>query len=430
MKQLHTYSMELKEETKGTATHDLPNRSDLIQRAHHLLDDEHIVTFKITNLSVINERFGYDNGDQLLNKFSQFLQSESITKLSNAECYRMGVGIWAIVFSSNLMSKQLLKRCTDLAELAENVSEQLYDASIVAAICLDISGGLISQRDFRQCSGDQIVVKLVMARRLAVNSKRYICNAQELLVEEKSRQDKLHWMSIARHAILDNHVEPYFQPIVHACSHRLHGYESLMRISNREGVYSPSRFLTSVEGTLLYNKLSRKMIQRTFDVMKDRQEHFSINLTYQDFVDDQTVRLLETVLSHINDLSRVSFEIVETDQIHDFKRIIDMCEHYRRLGVSIVIDDFGVGYSDIYRIIQLKPDTIKLDGSLIKYLDIDKRQRKITKQIIKLCHVFEAKTVAEYVHNNEVCRIAEDFGIDYLQGYYFSEPVGFHQLSA
>lgn len=430
MKQLHTHSMELKENKQGKLIKHSPDRADLIRRAHQLADNEHIATFKITNLSVINEKFGYFNGDQLLNKFSQFLLTESTKQLSSVECFRMGVGIWAIVFSSNLSSEKILTCCSDIAEQAENVSEKLYDDSCIGAICLDISGGLISKRDFRQSSGDEIVVKVVMARRLAMNSKRYLCNAQELMIEEKSRQDKLHWMGVARHAIIDNQVQPYFQPIVTAHHHQLHSYESLMRISNGDSVYPPARFLPAVEGTLLYNKLSRKMIQQTFEIMKDSSANFSINLSDQDFMDDQTLLLLEEMLGKINDLSRVSFEIVETEKIRDFKRITEVCNHYRQLGVSIVIDDFGVGYSDINRIIQLKPDIIKLDGSLIKFLDVDKRQQKITKQIIKLCHIFEARTVAEYVHNEAICRIVEDSGVDYMQGYYFSKPMTLNKLSA
>ena len=65
---------------------------------------------------------------------------------------------------------------------------------------------------------------------------------------------------------------------------------------------------------------------------------------------------------------------------------------------------------------------IKLDGSLIRYIDKDQKQRKIASQLVRLCQVFNAKTVAEFVHNKEVCDIAQDMGVDYLQGYYLGEP--------
>lgn len=86
------------------------------------------------------------------------------------------------------------------------------------------------------------------------------------------------------------------------------------------------------------------------------------------------------------------------------------------------MDDFGSGYSNIDEIIRLEPDVIKLDGSLIKTIDKDHKQRQITGQLVKLCQVLNAKTVAEFVHNQEVCNIAESIGVDYLQGFYLAEP--------
>ena len=90
--------------------------------------------------------------------------------------------------------------------------------------------------------------------------------------------------------------------------------------------------------------------------------------------------------------------------------------------MKLLVDDFGSGYSNIDEIIRLEPDIIKLDGSLIKTVDKDLKQRKITGQLIKLCQVINAQTVAEFVHNQEVCTIAEDLGVDYLQGFYLAEP--------
>ncbi|MDN3684134.1 EAL domain-containing protein [Vibrio sinaloensis] len=78
---------------------------------------------------------------------------------------------------------------------------------------------------------------------------------------------------------------------------------------------------------------------------------------------------------------------------------------------------FGSGYSNIDEIIRLEPDVIKLDGSLIKTIDVDHKQRQITNQLVQLCRALNAQTVAEFVHNQQVCQIAEDLGVDYLQGF-------------
>ncbi|EKO3888332.1 EAL domain-containing protein, partial [Vibrio metschnikovii] len=74
-----------------------------------------------------------------------------------------------------------------------------------------------------------------------------------------------------------------------------------------------------------------------------------------------------------------------------------------------------------------EPQVIKLDGSLICNIDQDIKQRKIAQQLIKLCQVLNAKTVAEFVHNQTVCQISEDMGVDYLQGFYLGQPVRLRQ---
>ena len=198
--------------------------------------------------------------------------------------------------------------------------------------------------------------------------------------------------------------------------------ECLVRIKEGDQIIPPGKFLPVIEGTHMYTRLSRQMISRTFELMKERSEAFSINLSPQDMMSDNTIRLLEKHLITMGTPQRVGLEVLETEQIKDYGRMIEVCDHLRTLGARIIVDDFGSGYSNIDEIIKLEPQIIKIDGSLIRNIDTDERQRKIAQTMVQLCHVFGAKTVAEFVHNEQVCTIAEDMGVDYLQGYYLGRP--------
>ena len=156
--------------------------------------------------------------------------------------------------------------------------------------------------------------------------------------------------------------------------------------------------------------------------MSQRTDSFSINLSPQDFSNEKTILHLEQAIKKISHPQRIGLEVLETEQIQDYGRLIEVCNHFRDLGVNIIVDDFGSGYSNIDEILKLEPQVIKLDGSLIRNIDKDKKQRKIAQQLVSLCQILNAKTVAEFVHNEQVCRIAEDMGVDYLQGYYFGQP--------
>ncbi|MEJ6109502.1 EAL domain-containing protein, partial [Aliivibrio salmonicida] len=230
------------------------------------------------------------------------------------------------------------------------------------------------------------------------------------------------WLTCVNRAISKKSVLVYGQPIFKANSHEQASTECLMRIREGDQVFSPGQFLPAVEGTHLYTRLSREMISCTFDIMQSNHMDFSINLSPQDLMSDRTLDLLESSIIRLDNPFRVGFEVLETEQIQDYGRMIEVCNHFRRLGARIIIDDFGSGYSNIDEVMKLEPQVIKLDGSLIKNVHQDKRQRLISQQMVQLCHALDAKVVAEFVHNQEVCSIVEQMGVDYLQGYFLGEP--------
>lgn len=133
---------------------------------------------------------------------------------------------------------------------------------------------------------------------------------------------------------------------------------------------------------------------------------------------ERTLLNLEEAIKSLPDPSRVGLEVLETEQIKDYGHMIEVCNHFRSLGASIIVDDFGSGYSNIDEIVKLEPQVIKLDGSLIRNIDQDVKQRRIAQQLVQLCQVLNAKTVAEFVHNDDVRRISEEMGVDYLQGFH------------
>ena len=81
--------------------------------------------------------------------------------------------------------------------------------------------------------------------------------------------------------------------------------------------------------------------------MADKQSPFSINLSPQDLLSDKTLEILEAAISGMNDPTRLGLEVLESEQIKDYGRMIEVCDHFRSLGARIIVDDFGAGYSNI-----------------------------------------------------------------------------------
>lgn len=401
----------------------LLNRSVLKERLSEIRLNEHLITMKLNNFPQINEKYGYDIGDQLLMDISRYCES-LLQKALGRYCtlYSIGTGEWAAVFSSDLTGVALKKKISEFAEQIEHVNFDPANRPELGHLSVAVSVGVTSRRDYPNISPDRVLLKSIEARRFATKHNRHVFSAKQLEKENDNRQSQLEWLSCVSRAVLNDSVVTFAQPILEAHSHKEIAVECLVRIRDEGKIISPGQFLPIIEGTHLYTRLSRQMIKHTFSVMKNKTIPFSINLSPQDLMNDKTILLLERCLLAIKDPSRVGLEVLETEQIHDYGRMIEVCNHLRSLGARIIIDDFGSGYSNIDEIIKLEPQIVKIDGSLIRSIDTDQRQRKVAQTLIQLCEVLGAKTVAEFVHNEAVCIVAEDLGVDYLQGFYLGKP--------
>ncbi|KJY81629.1 diguanylate cyclase [Vibrio galatheae] len=403
----------------------LKNRIALQERLKTIKVDEHVVTLKLSNFHQINEKYGYQVADELIRDISDYLvhhfvelrwvsQTEPLYYISTAE--------WAFVFCSELPSHTIQQELSQLSDTIEHINFEPYGLPEVDYLSVSICGGIASQRDFSQVSGDELLLKSIDARRIGKARNTHLFNAKDCAVSAIEQQDKLDLMGIVSRAILNKRIITYSQPIFAAHTREQVSQECLVRIEDEGEIISPGRFLPIIEGTHLYTRLSRHMFESTIGYMSDKQAPFSINLSPQDMLSDKTLYLLEQAVAKMNDPFRLGIEVLESERLKDFGRMAEICRHFKQMGVRLLVDDFGSGYSNIDEIIRLEPDVIKLDGSLIKTIDRDPKQRQITGQLVKLCQVLNAKTVAEFVHNQEVCNIAESLGIDYLQGFYLAEP--------
>ncbi|MEZ9403735.1 EAL domain-containing protein [Vibrio cyclitrophicus] len=401
----------------------LPNRSVLREALSTMSFDSHLLTLKVTTFGQINEKYGYRVGDKLLHDLSEYLQ-KALLKFFDESCqlYSIGIGEWAVVFDSWASQEQIHQRFSEFADQTEHVNFEPMGLPDIDYLSVSVCAGVASRRDFPTTSIDDLLLKAIEARRSAVSQNKHLVSAKALIQLEKHRQEQLGWLSCVSRAVLNQNIVACSQPIVSAHSHQVESYECLVRIEEDGQLIAPGKFLPIIEGTHLYTRLSRQMITRTFDFMSQRTDSFSINLAPQDFSNEKTILHLEQAIKKISHPQRIGLEVLETEQIQDYGRLIEVCNHFRDLGVNIIVDDFGSGYSNIDEILKLEPQVIKLDGSLIRNIDKDKKQRKIAQQLVSLCHILNAKTVAEFVHNEQVCRIAEDMGVDYLQGYHFGEP--------
>jgi EAL domain-containing protein (putative c-di-GMP-specific phosphodiesterase class I) len=179
----------------------------------------------------------------------------------------------------------------------------------------------------------------------------------------------------------------------------------------------------------LYHKITKEIFHHTFNDFRNISDEFSINLSYIDIINQTTNQFIFKMLDlHPNIAKRLTIEFLETENIMDYEFLIQFTEQLRKYGTKVALDDFGSGYSNWNNILKLKPDYIKIDGSLIQNLLNNQNNINIIKLIVEFSKINNIKTVAEFVDNEELAKLIIELGIDYSQGYLYAQTKEKHLI--
>jgi diguanylate cyclase (GGDEF)-like protein len=248
----------------------------------------------------------------------------------------------------------------------------------------------------------------------------YDCNDEEI---EKS-QEEIRWLNRTKYMIKNNQIEAYYQPILDLKTNKIVKYEILARAVYDGKVYSPYNFIGLAEKLGLIDSVTRIMINKSFDFLKDKDISFSINITKRDLLDESFCDFFIEKLNlyHINP-SRITLEVLEniTVGIHQSK-ILNNLTKLKDIGCKIAIDDFGIENSNFSRLVDFKFDFIKLDAIFIKNIFVNKNDQTVVSAIVSMAKALGIQTIAEYVESEDILNVLKDKGVDMVQGYLIGEP--------
>ena len=169
--------------------------------------------------------------------------------------------------------------------------------------------------------------------------------------------------------------------------------------------------------------ISLRSLHQSFRTAQAHPYHFSVNLTAADVAStEDRERIFQLLREHPDPARRITFEILESEEIQDYDTIQEFISQAKRYGCRIAIDDFGSGYSNFEKILKMDIDTLKIDGSLIMRIDHDLHSELIVKTILDFTRYAGIETVAEYVHSRSVLEKVRSLGIDYVQGFFIGKP--------
>ncbi len=243
-------------------------------------------------------------------------------------------------------------------------------------------------------------------------------------------------MSLVQHKldiddIINNEsIAMHFQPVVSVKKKTIIGFEALCRGIDVETnvIISPHTLFHLAkdrEMTLEFDRLCRKKALESYRQIYNKNNEAILFLNLDTSIINRVVvgsgHLLNAVRSYDIDPGNVVIEIIEskTTDILALKRFIETHKNY---GFLIALDDVGSGHSNLDRIPLVKPDVLKIDRSLINYIDKMYYKQEVFKSLVNLSKKIGALVVAEGVEREEEAILVLELGADMLQGYYFSKP--------
>ncbi|NOQ30073.1 MAG: EAL domain-containing protein [Helicobacteraceae bacterium] len=242
---------------------------------------------------------------------------------------------------------------------------------------------------------------------------------------------KIDKLRVYKEALENDNIVPYFQPIVDINTGKTVKYEALARLIDSDGnVVSPFMFLDSSKEDKTYESFTRQMMNKVFAIYSKNSVNISVNLTYENIASKTMVEYIKNRLDKFGG-EQITFEIVESEDIDDYKILEEFIIMVKSYGCEIAIDDFGSGYSNFTNLIKLNTNFLKLDGTIIENLSKDKNVETMAKALISFAKDTGIKTIAEYVSSKEIAQHVKELGIDLVQGYEYGkpEPADFYGLN-
>ncbi len=393
----------------------LPNRIKLLEDIK-IFNDPLLMRINLNNFSNLNDFYGYVVGDKVIIHIASLLHQMS--KDMDCIVYKLHADDFAILFKKGYHTKEtfenIIVKITKLIESSDIACDE------TSCIHIKITSGVAFLGEDKDTLFSDANIALKHAK---LEHKSYLIYDNSLRKDDDYAQNMV-WIKKIQDAIVEDRIRPFFQPIIDNETGLITKYEALVRLVEQNGkIISPFFFLDIAKKADLYKQITKIMVDKTFEKFKQYENYeFSINLTIDDITNQDTINYILEKLSSYDNPKRVIFEIVESEEIQDYKEVNSFIKNIKAYGAKIAIDDFGSGYANFEHILTLDADFIKIDGSLIKNINIDRNALIITEAIIEFSKKLNRKTIVEYVHNEDIFDIVKAYGADYSQGFYLGEP--------
>ncbi|MGA8218502.1 MAG: EAL domain-containing protein [Solirubrobacterales bacterium] len=421
------------ERTQHEALHDpltsLPNRNLFLDRLEHALSVAArrqtpiaVLFLDLDQFKVVNDSLGHAAGDELLAAVAPRIE-QALRPVDTVA--RFGGDEFAVLAEDVGNERGATRIAERIAEVLSRPfilrgREHFVSASVGIAI-----GG-----------GNEAPEALIRDADSALYRAKERGRGGYEIFDEVMRSRVVEHMQIEndlRRAIQRQELELHYQPVIKLSDGSILAMEALLRWNHPDrGMLGPLAFIPVAEESRLIVPIGRWVIEQACRQAAAWQQlhpdsapvSVAVNLSARQIADPDLLSHIEgSVRANRIDPSSLWLELTETTLLDDTSFVERTLESLKGLGVRLVLDDFGVGFSSLGYLKRLPLSMIKLDRSFVENLTEGSHDAAIVRAVTEMANTIGIGVVAEGVETDEQVRMASTLGCGFAQGFHFSEPV-------
>lgn len=401
-----------------------PNVNAFKERVRQILDENGdlpylIVCFDILNFRYINEGYGHEKADILL---------QSISKaLSDSYSYNE---TFARVSADRFVSLVIDDGRND--ERIEFIDSKIAEttANILLNYPIKIKTGLYYVRN-KDEDVTLMMDKADLARKSVVYDTRGPLHAEyvDKLMEETRKQEQIE--SRMDMALASGEFVPFLQPKWNMKKNEICGAEALVRWINPDGtIVPPNDFVPLFEKNGFIEKVDFYMLDYVCAylrrMMDEGRKVYPVSVNQSRFLmhnPEYVSKVKEILIKYRIPKHLIELEITETVFTHDKDHMLEVMNHLKEFNIELSMDDFGSGYSSLNLLRDIPLDVLKIDRGFLGESSQTDSGKLILRKIVEMADGLKLRVICEGVETDEQVNMLLDIGCIYAQGFKYSRPI-------
>lgn len=370
------------------------------------------IQFDICKFKIVNDLYGEKFGDQILDYILRQLKE-------NCHDDQFFINLRSDVF----MIVTEYEKEEELVDFINQLDSKIKKfRNVKLQICYGVYTVEDKQMELRQMEDRSAMARKSAKKNIVTNIAFYKEQFKELLYNRKFIEENM------QTAIAERQFLMYLQPKYSIAKNEIIGAEALVRWYHPErGMIYPNQFIPVIEENGFIRKVDYYIWAEACRFIKRCENAgisscpVSVNVSRVHLRDNECINVL-TDLIRTNGISKKLLELEITETAGD-QQISRKALQLKEEGFTLLMDDFGSGYSSLNILLETPFDVIKLDKKFMENMMVSSKGRLILEQVVLMANKLKLGLLAEGVETKEQVNLLQSIGCDQVQGYYYAKPM-------